>query len=57
MTEIFKTTHDENPHFIRQIFVRYDTSSDLRSEIRLKVPHVNSSTYGLHSVSFRDSQL
>ena len=57
MTEIFKTIHDENPHFMREVFVREDTRYNLRSEFRLKVPHVNSSTYGLHSVSFRGSQL
>ena len=51
MTEIFKTIHDENPHFMRDVFVREDTRYDL------KVPRVNSSTYGLHSVCFRGSQL
>ena len=57
MTEIFKTIHDENPHFMRKVFVREDTRYNLRSEFRLKVPRVNSSTYGLHLVSFRGSQL
>ena len=50
MAEIFKTIHNENPHFIRDIFVTEDTRYDLLSEFRLKVPCVNASTYGLHSV-------
>ena len=57
MTAIFRTILDENPHFMREGFVREDTRYDLRSDFRLKVPRVNSSTYGLHSVSFRGSQL
>ena len=57
MTEIFKTIQNENPHFMREVFVRKDTRYNLRSEFRLKLPHVNSSMYGLHSVSFRGSQL
>ena len=57
MTEIFKTIHDENPHFMRDVFVREDTRYDLRSEFRLTVPRVNSGTHGLHSVCFRGSQL
>ena len=56
MTEIFETIHDENPHFMRDVFVKEDTRYNLRSEFRLKVPRVNSSTYGLHSVCFRGSQ-
>ena len=57
MTEIFKTIDDENPDFMREVFVREDTRYNLRSEFRLKVPRVNSSTYGLHLVPFRGSQL
>ena len=29
MTEIFKTIHDENPHFMRDVFVREDTKYNL----------------------------
>ena len=57
MIEISKTIHDENPNFMRDVFVREDTRYDLRSEFRLKVPRVNSGTYGLHSACFRGSQL
>ena len=57
MAEIFKTTHNGSPHFTREVFVREDTRYNLRSEFRLKVPRVNSIMYGLHSVSFRGSQL
>ena len=44
MTEIFKTIHDENPHLVRDAFVREDTRYDIRSEFRLKVPRVSSTT-------------
>ena len=57
MAEIFKTIHDENPHFMRDGFVREDTRYDLRNEFRLRVPCVNSSMHGPHSVCFRGSQL
>ena len=57
ITEIFKTIHDENPHFMRDVFVREDTRYDVKIKFRLKVPRVNSSTYGLHSVCFRGSEL
>ena len=57
MTEIFKTIHYKNPHFMREVFFRGETRYNLRSELRLKVPRVNSGTCGIHSVSFMDSQL
>ena len=57
VTVIIKTIHDEDPHFMRGLFVGEDTRYNLRSEFRLILPCVNSSTYGLHSASFRGSQL
>ena len=33
MTEIFKTIHDENSHFMREVFVREDFRYNLRSEL------------------------
>ena len=46
MTEIFKTIHDEDPHFMREVFVRKDT-----------MPRVIFGMYRLWSVSFMGNQL
>ena len=37
MNEIFKTIHDENPQFMREVFVREDTRYDIRCEFKLNV--------------------
>ena len=57
MTEIFKTLHDANPSFMKEIFVREETRYNLKCVDRLNVPRVNSNTYRLESLSFRGSQL
>ena len=57
MTEIFKTLHDANPSFMKEIFVREDTRYNLKCVDRLNLPRVNSNTYELESLSFRSSQL
>ena len=33
MTEIFKTIHDENPQFMRDVILSEDTRYDVRSEL------------------------
>ena len=57
MTEIFKTLHDTNLSFMKEIFVREDTRYNLKCVDRLNVPRVNSKTYRPESLSFRGSQL
>ena len=57
ITEIFKTLHNANPSFMKEIFVREDTRYSLKCVDRLNVSRVNSNTYGLESLSFRGSQL
>ena len=41
MTEIFKTINNENPPFMKKIFVREDSVYNLRCMFRLKVPRVS----------------
>ena len=57
MTEIFKTIHDENPSFMKEIFVMEESCYNLRSKFRLHVPRASTTKYGLERVSFRGSQI
>ena len=57
MIEIYKTIHDENSSFMKEIFIREDTCYNLKSRFRLKVPRVSSTKYGLETLSFRGSQI
>ena len=57
MTEIFKTINNENPPFIKEIFVRENTVYNLRCMFRLKVPGVLITKNGLKTISFRGSQI
>ena len=57
MTEIYKTLHDLNPPFMKEIFVRIDSPYLLKIKQRLKVDQVKTSAYGLETASFRGSQI
>ena len=57
MTEIFKTINNENPPFMKEIFVREDSVYNLRCMFRLKVPGVSTTKNGLETISFRGSQI
>ena len=57
MTEIYKTLHDLNPPFMKEIFVRVDSPYLLKTKQRLKVDQVKTSAYGLETASFRGSQI
>ena len=57
MTEIYKTLHDLNPPFMKEIFVRIDSPYLLKTKQRLKVDQVKTSAYGLETASFRESQI
>ena len=57
MTEIYKTLHDMNPPFMKEIFVRLDTFYILKSIQRLKVDRVKTSVYRLQTASFRGTQI
>ena len=56
MTEIFKTINNENPPFIKEIFVREDSVYNSRCMFRL-VPRVLTTKTGLETISFRGSQI
>ena len=56
MTEIYKTLHDLNPPFMKEIFLRLAPPYILKSEQRLKVHRVKTSAYGLETASFQESQ-
>ena len=53
MTEIFKTIHDKNPLFMKEIFVMEESCYNLRSTFRLHVPRASTTKYGLETISFR----
>ena len=57
MTEIFKTINNENPPFMKEIFVREESVYNLRCMFRLKVPRVSTTKNGLETISFRGSQI
>ena len=57
MTEIFRTIHDENPPFKKQIFIMEESCYNLRSKFRLHVPRASTTKNGLETVSFRGSQI
>ena len=57
MIEIFKPINNENPPFMKKIFVREDSVYNLRCMFRLKVPSVLTKKNGLETLSFRGSQL
>ena len=57
MTKIYKTLHDLNPPFMKEIFVRLDSPYILRSKQKLKVDRVKTSAYGLKTASFRGNQI
>ena len=57
MTEIFKTINNENPPFMKEIFVREDSVYNLRCMFRLKVRRVLTTKNGLETISFRGSQI
>ena len=57
MTEMFKTINNENPSFIKEIFVREALVYNLRCMFRLKVPRVLTTKNGLERLSFRGNQI
>ena len=57
MTEIFKTIHNGNPPFMKEIFVIEESCYSLKSKFRLHVPRASTTKYGLKTVSFRGSQI
>ncbi len=52
VTEVFKTLHDLNPPYMKDIFKLKVTSYTLRGYFRLEVPMVDTTTYGLHSLQY-----
>ena len=50
--EIYKTLHNLNPAFMKDYFLLKSTSYDLRRNGVLLVPKVNSTNYGIKSISF-----
>ena len=57
MTEIFKTINNENPPFIKELFVMEDSVYNLRCMLRLKVPRGLTTKNGSETLSFRGRQM
>lgn len=55
ITEIFETINSLNPSFMKRIFVRKDSTYNLRVSNLLSLPHTNTTKYGVNSVFFRGS--
>ena len=53
LTEIFKTQHDLNPCFMKDLFKQKDVSFNLRTSNLLDLPKGNTVKYGSNSVFFR----
>ncbi len=51
-TEVLKTLHDLSPPYIKAIFKLNVTPYILRGYFRLKVPMVDTTTYGLYSLQY-----
>ncbi len=50
--KVFKTLHDLNPPYMKDIFKLNVTPYILRGYFRLEVPMVDTTTYGLHSLQY-----
>ena len=50
--EIFKTLHDLSPSFMSEIFKQSNTKYDLRNSNTLVSKNINTTNYGLETVSY-----
>ena len=57
LTEIYKTFAEENPHFMKDIFIQKEVRYNLRISNLLALPKTNTKKFGLYSFGFRASQL
>ena len=56
-TEIYKTTHDLNPKFMGEIFVKKNISYSLRGNNHLSVPIPCTNVYGMKTISYAEHKL
>ena len=52
MTEIYKTIHNLNPPFMKEIFQLKNTDYELRDTLLLTIPTIKTQSFGRKSVSF-----
>ena len=57
LTEVFKTFNNENPKFLQDMFLKKETTYDLRSSNLLTFPWVEKSRHGLNGLIFRSTLL
>ena len=57
LVEIFKTVHELNPPFMKDIFVSKLIAYPLRNPDLLVLPQANTVRYGLNSITFRSGIL
>ncbi len=51
-TDVFRTLHDLNPPYMKDIFKLKVTPYILRGYFRLEVPMADTTSYGLHSLQY-----
>ena len=57
LTEIYKTFSEENPSFMKNMFIKKNVRYHLRISNLLSLPKTNTIKFGLYSLGFRASQL
>ena len=57
MIEIFKTKNNLNPTFMKNILTERDIPYNLRSENHLRLPKVNTTSYGMENIQYRGHHL
>ena len=57
LTEIYKTLHNLNPSFMKEIFTERNTSYNLRNISRISLSKPKSNCYGIESTTFMGSKL
>ena len=53
--EIFKSLNDLNAPYMKELFIRNESTYNLRSCNDLSVPRINQTTFGLRSIRYEDS--
>ena len=57
LTEIYKTLHNLNPSFMKEIFTERNTCYNLRNISRISLSKPKSNCYGIESATFKGSKL
>ena len=57
MIEVYKTTQNLNPSFMKEIFVQKDMTYSPRNNLLMQIPKTQTSRHGIESLSFLRSKL